>query len=179
MERPRLEDTVPDANQDEFLKYFDRIRSRTRRVAALVPEDALEWAPKPGAMTPGDLIRHLAATERYMWAETVRGSASRYTTHGQELAQGCDAVLALFDCLHAESMAIFRALTPAQFEGPCVTPGGAPMPVWKWLRAMIEHEVHHRGQLYLLLSLRGIPTPPLFGMTSETLRAAAVEDPSS
>jgi uncharacterized damage-inducible protein DinB len=44
------------------------------------------------------------------------------------------------------------------------------MAVWKWLRAMTEHEIHHRGQLYLMLSMLGVKTPPVFGMTSEELR---------
>jgi uncharacterized damage-inducible protein DinB len=41
----------------------------------------------------------------------------------------------------------------------------------KWLRAMVEHEVYHRGQLYLYLGLLGVPTPPLYGLTSEQVRA--------
>jgi uncharacterized damage-inducible protein DinB len=45
------------------------------------------------------------------------------------------------------------------------------MPVWKWLRAMVEHEVHHRGQLYLMLGMIGARTPPPFGLTSEEVRS--------
>ena len=37
----------------------------------------------------------------------------------------------------------------------------------EWLRAMLEHESHHRGQLYLMLTMIGVETPPLFGLTSE------------
>jgi uncharacterized damage-inducible protein DinB len=32
---------------------------------------------------------------------------------------------------------------------------------------MVEHEIHHRGQIYMYLGMLGIPTPPIFGMTSE------------
>jgi hypothetical protein len=35
--------------QGEFLEYFDKIRARTRRVAALIPGDRVEWSLKPGA----------------------------------------------------------------------------------------------------------------------------------
>jgi uncharacterized damage-inducible protein DinB len=157
--------------QAEFLEYFDKIRARTRRVAALIPADRVEWALKPGGMTIGDLVRHLAVTEREMWAETVAGRPSRYRSHGRELADGKDAILALLDRLHAEAMSIFAGLTPAAFAGQCRTPAGAEMSVGKWLRAMIEHEVHHRGQLYMMLSVLDVPTPPLFGLTSEELRA--------
>ncbi len=38
---------------------------------------------------------------------------------------------------------------------------------------MIEHEIHHRGEIYAYLGLLGVKTPPLYGMTSEELRAAA------
>lgn len=32
---------------------------------------------------------------------------------------------------------------------------------------MIEHEIHHRGQIYLYLSMLNVETPPLYGLTSE------------
>jgi len=32
---------------------------------------------------------------------------------------------------------------------------------------MVEHEIHHRGQLYTYLGLLGVPTPPLYGLTAE------------
>lgn len=46
-------------------------------------------------------------------------------------------------------------------------------PPWKWLRAMAEHEAHHRGQLYLMASLRGRTVAPLFGLTEAQLAAAS------
>jgi uncharacterized damage-inducible protein DinB len=159
--------------QPEFLDYFEKIRSRTRRVAVLIPADRVGWSLKPQGMTMGDLVRHIAVTEREVWAETVAGRPSRYRSHGRELADGKDAILELLDRLHAESMSIFAGLAPAGFAGTCRTPAGVEMSVGKWLRAMIEHEVHHRGQIYLMLSVLGVPTPPLFGLTSEELRARA------
>jgi len=39
---------------------------------------------------------------------------------------------------------------------------------------MVEHEVHHRGQIYLMLNLLDVPTPPLFGLTSEEVRARSI-----
>jgi uncharacterized damage-inducible protein DinB len=62
-------------------------------------------------------------------------------------------------------------LTDARLGEKCLTPAGTPITVWKWLRAMIEHESHHRGQLYFILGLRGVPTPPIFGLTAEEVQA--------
>jgi len=36
---------------------------------------------------------------------------------------------------------------------------------------MVEHEIHHRGQIYLYLAIQGVPTPPLYGLTSEEVAA--------
>ena len=150
-----------------FLDYFEKIRARTLRVVECIPPDKIDWTYKEGSFTFADVIRHLAAIERYMYAENARLKPSRYPGHGRELADGYAGVLEFFDRMHAESIEIFRALNDEDLQKRCLTPGGASITVWKWLRAMIEHEVHHRGQIYLYLGMLEVPTPPLYGLTSE------------
>lgn len=156
---------------DGFLHYFGNVRARTMRVAQCIPADKIDWTYAPGKFTLGDLLRHLVVTERYMWAENAQGKPAGYTTHGKELADGLKNVLAFMERLHAESIDIFSRLTPEDLQRKCNTPDGAPITVWKWLRLMTEHEIHHRGQIYLYLSMLGVATPPLYGLTSEQVRA--------
>jgi uncharacterized damage-inducible protein DinB len=157
-----------------FLEYLDRVHVRTRNVVACITADALEWAPARGRWTAGDQVRHLAAIERWMYAENVSGRPSCYPGHGRELADGMPALLAYYDALHAEARAIFAALTPEVWTGRAITPAGSPITTWKWLRAMLEHEAHHRGQLYFTLGLLGVATPPIYGLTEPELRAQSV-----
>jgi uncharacterized damage-inducible protein DinB len=161
---------------EEFIKYWDHVRSRTLKVAELVPADRIEWAPADGAMTFGDLIRHLAMIERWMFVENVFGRPSRYASHGRELADGRDAVIALLRAMHADTLRELGTLTDADLDRPATTPAGAPLAAWKWLRGMVEHEAHHRGQIYLMLRLCGVATPPLYGLTSEDVRSRAAVD---
>lgn len=157
-----------------FVEYLDRVHERTRRIVELVPEKDLEWQAGPGRLTPGELIRHLAGIERYMYAENVHGQPARYPGHGRDIANGLSATKAYYDRLHAESRELFAALPDARLLEKCLTPAGTPITVGKWLRAMIEHEAHHRGQLYFILGLRGVHTPPIYGLTSEEVRARSV-----
>ena len=159
---------------EPFLDYFARIHERTRRVAACIPADRMEWRPREGAFSFGDTLRHLGAIERWMFAENVAGRPSRYPGHGTGLADGLEAVMDYFETMHGESMEIFRALSADDLQARCTTPGGASMPAWKWLRTMVEHEIHHRGQIYLMLNFLGVPTPPLYGLTSEEVRERSV-----
>lgn len=139
----------------------------------MIPPDKIDWSYAPGKFTLGDLLRHIAVTERYLWAETVQGRESRYKQHGKELTDGLQNVLALMERLHAESIDIFSKLSDEDLQRKCPTPGGQ-ITTWKWLRLMTEHEIHHRGQIYLYLSMLGIATPPLYGLTSEQVRTLAV-----
>ena len=159
-----------------FLDYLGSVHGRTRRVIQCIPAGDIEWAPAPGKFTFGDIVRHLANIERHMYAPTVAGKPSEYRGHGRNVADGLANVIAYYDRLHGESRAVFASLTPEQWEGKCLTPAGTPITTWKWLRAMIEHEAHHRGQLYLMLRMIGVATPPIFGLTSEEVRARSVQD---
>ena len=158
------------------LAYFESVRNRTKRVAACIPAERMEWAPRAGAFTPGDQLRHIAATERWMFAENAAGRPSRYPGCGRELADGRDAVLAYLDAMHAEAVEIIGALSDDDLRRTVQTPAGTPIAAWKWLRAMLEHEAHHRGQIYLLLNLLEVPTPAIYGLTSEEVYARSVHE---
>jgi uncharacterized damage-inducible protein DinB len=157
-----------------FMDYLSSVHGRTRRVIQCIPPADFEWSPAPGKFSFGDLVRHLAGIERYMYGETVQGKPSRYSGHTRALADGYENVLAYYDRMHDESRAIFAGLSDTQLAAKCTTPAGTPITTWKWLRAMIEHESHHRGQLYLMLGMRGVKTPPIYGLTSEEVAARSV-----
>ncbi len=150
-----------------FIKYYSKIKQRTIRLFDFIPPDKIEWTYQDGKFTIGDIIRHLANIERYMYAENVQLKESTYNGCGIEFAEGYQNVVDYYKRMHAESSEIFLTLSPEDLLKKCKTPAGIEITIWKWLRAMIEHEVHHRGQLYMYLAMLGIKTPPVFGLTSE------------
>jgi uncharacterized damage-inducible protein DinB len=156
---------------EPFLQYFESVRGRTLRVIEHIPPERLEWAPAEGRFTFGDLIRHLGATERYMFAENARGAQSQYPGHGRDLADGWNEVRDFLDRMHDQAKEILAGLTQEDLQAKATTPAGTSITTWKWLRAMVEHEIHHRGQIYTMLGLLGVAVPPLFGLTEPEVRA--------
>jgi len=156
---------------EPFLDYWKNVRGRTKRVVAVIPDDRLDWTYQEGKFTFGDIIRHLATIERYMYAETVQGKPSSYPGYDRSLQENGETPIEFMNRLDQESISIFSRLTDEDLTKKCTTPAGSSITVWKWLRAMIEHEVHHRGQVYMMLSMLGISTPPLYGLTEEEVRA--------
>ena len=69
----RREDVVMEIREIEpFLDYWDKVRGRTLRVARCTPPERLEWSFREGRWTIGELLRHLGAIERFMFAENVQ-----------------------------------------------------------------------------------------------------------
>ena len=157
-----------------FLDYYEKIRQRTLKVIQCIPPEKIDWTYKPGKFSFADLIRHLASIERYMYAENAQLKPSRYPGHGRELADGYEDILEYLTRTHTESMEIFSRLSDEDLRKKCKTPGEAEITVWKWLRAMVEHEIHHRGQMFMYLSMIDVPTSPIYGLTSEEVFARRV-----
>ena len=156
-----------------FLDYYTKVRARTMKLVAIIPPERVEWKYMHKKFSIGDMVRHIAAIERYLYAEVVQGNKSLYTGCGRELAEGYTEVVNYITALHEESMNIFKAIGDSALQHKCSMPGGHCISVASALRAMTEHEIHHRGQLYMCLEMLGVRTPPIFGMTSEEVISRA------
>ena len=154
----------------DILDYLDKVRGRTVRVVRCIPADKLEWAPRTGRFSLGDLARHIAGAGRFLFVENALQRPSRYPGHGRELADGLEKVIGYLEATHAESMQLLRSLPSEALEAKCTTLAGAQIIVWKWLRLMAEHEAHHRGQIYMSLGLLDVATPPLYGLSEPEVK---------
>jgi len=154
-------------NIESFLKYYTKIKNRTRRLFDYIPSDKIEWTYQSGKFTIGDIIRHLANIERMMYAENVQQKPSLYKGCDISYANGYENVIKYYNDQNLASMAIFSNLSNEDVLKKCKTPAGIEITIWKWIRAMVEHEIHHRGQIYIYLGMLNIKTPPIYGLTSE------------
>ena len=156
------------ASVREFTEYFEGVRRRTRQFCAVVPADAVDWTPKAGEYSCGDIVRHLAATER-MFTGVVADGVWRYGGHERERAATLEAALRLLDAEHAAARTALAPVPDAALatERPSLEPGARPIRAWRVLMAMCEHEVHHRSQLASYLTLMGIDPPDIFGLGVE------------
>jgi uncharacterized damage-inducible protein DinB len=105
--------------------------------------------------------------------ECACGGRNRYAGCGRELAEGRDEVVRFMQRMHSESINMLAHLSDDQLQQKCQSADGTPITTWKLLRSMVEHEVHHRGELYAYLGVLGVSVPPLYGLTSEKLREIA------
>jgi uncharacterized damage-inducible protein DinB len=158
----------------EFADYFEGVRRRTVGFVSAVPAEMIDWAPKDGEFTCGDIVRHVAAAER-MFTGVVVGGPWRYDGHGRARAASRAEALALLDAEHTAARQALAAAGDAVLtaERPALEPGGRPIRGWRVLMAMCEHEVHHRSQLASYLTLMGVDAPDIFGLGVEDVARLA------
>ncbi|HEX9637133.1 MAG TPA: DinB family protein, partial [Acidobacteriota bacterium] len=156
----------------DFLTHYRRQRRWTRKLVAAIPEQHFDWAPAQSAFRCSDLVRHMMQAEifwrRLFTAATsgeqydpfqFTGTASeRYTvfrgrnlqiSQSEKLGRSPAALLEQWERIQADTERELGAITPEQLAAVEVEHPMAclRLPLWEMLLAMVEHEVHHRGQL--------------------------------
>lgn len=154
-------------NVDAFLAYNERTRQATTRVLQVIPHDKLNWTYMPGKFTIADMVRHIAAIERYVFAEMALGKLPAYKGCGKELADGYDNIMAYFNEMHSQSIAIFKSLSNEDLKRKIKSLDGKEVEIGNFLRALVLHEIHHRGALCIYLNLINVVTPPILGLMEE------------
>jgi uncharacterized damage-inducible protein DinB len=151
-----------------FVDYFGGVRRRTREFFSAIPAGHVDWVPRPGEYSCGDIVRHVAAAEAMFVGAVVDGHW-RYAGHIRAVAPTLTAALAHLDAGHVEASARLRGLADSALQQtrPSLEPGARAVHTWRLLLAMVEHEVHHRSQLASYLTLMGVEAPDIFGLGVE------------
>lgn len=156
--------------QEFFLKQKKAIRKRTEEVFALLrPEDTV-WHAAEGALSVGEMLRHLWVSEEGVRRVALDGNFAYYEAR---IPGGLGAVLGTLGPLQNELSNIERvhretldavARQPSEiFEQERAHPGlGFRRKVGVILFGMNEHEIHHRAQLMMCLRILGRPAPQPF-----------------
>lgn len=152
---------------DSFLSYFTRTREITKRVIQVIPEDKLDWSYMPGKFTLADLVRHIAAIEQNVFAQVIIGKPPIYRGCGKELADGFSNVMSYFNNMHEQSIEIIKSLSDPDLARKVKSLDGKEVEIASLLRALVVHEIHHRGAMCIYLNILGLKTPPILGFSEQ------------
>lgn len=155
-----------------FADYFASVRRRTLTYVQALPSDQLDWTPREGEFSCGDILRHLVAAEA-MFVGVVATGRWHYQGHDAQAEDTLAGLIARLEHGHTRALATLRALSDAALQEQRPSLDGPSLRAWRWLLALVEHEIHHRSQLAMYLTLLGITPPHIFGLGVEDVIARA------
>jgi uncharacterized damage-inducible protein DinB len=160
--------------KETVLAEFDAEIAATRHLLDRLPEDAFAWKPHEKSMSLGGLATHLAQLPH--WGTTIL-ERDGYdleldaTGHAPEQRTRRD-VTTIFDRHVAEVRRALVEGSDSQLAAPwSLTRGGhlvMSMPRLSAIRRfLLNHLIHHRGQLTVYLRMHNVPLPPIYGPTAD------------
>ena len=161
--------------KDALLPEYDHEMGTTRRLLERVPDADLAWKPHEKSFSLGQLASHIANIPHWV-AATCDVAVFDLATIGDDARPKQPAstadVLKAFDANTAGARAKIDAQTDAMMLGQWTMKQGdhelMTMPRVAVLRSFImNHLIHHRGQLSVYLRLRNVPIPAIYGPSAD------------
>jgi uncharacterized damage-inducible protein DinB len=159
-----------------LLPEFDHEMATTRTTLERVPEDKFDWAPHQKSMKLGQLASHLADMPSWGTVGLKQDSMDLAPEGGAPYqpfqAASRTQVLERFDKnVAAASAAIADTDDPEYMKPWSLLRSGQTlmtMPKIAVVRSfMINHIIHHRGQLSVYLRLNDVPVPSIYGPSAD------------
>ena len=160
---------------DALLPEFDHEMATTRRLLERVPESALGWKPHDKSMTLAQLSGHIANIP--LWCTWVLDVSSFDIAEAPDevrpkLPGSREALLKDFDGKVSGARANLVKRTDAELLVPWTLKNAGhvlfTLPRISAIRTFVmNHSIHHRGQLTVYLRLKDVPLPPIYGPTAD------------
>jgi uncharacterized damage-inducible protein DinB len=160
---------------DALLPEFDHEMATTRRLLNRVPEEQFGWKPHDKSMSIGELSTHLVNI--LFWCNAILRAPSLDLETISDGARPTapashDELLSNFDNKLATARALLTSSKDPELLSPWTLKQGEQefftMPRITAIRSFVmNHSIHHRGQLSVYLRLNNIPVPPIYGPTAD------------
>lgn len=156
-----------------FLAELDNEAKVTRSVLERIPADKFGWQPHEKSMPFGRLASHVA--EMFGWTkDTLKSDVLDFATMDYKPfePQTTDDLLAFFDEQIANAKATLAETSDETFMTNWTMRNGETvyftMPKVAVMRSFVmNHIIHHRGQLSVYLRLNDIPVPSIYGPSAD------------
>ena len=144
----------------------------TRRLLERVPTEQFSWQPHPKSMKIGTLASHMANLVRFLEMSMEGPETDLATTKMPDSPTTTDEVLRRFDVNSENIHKALAQVDDATLHGTWSLRRGEQvfmtMPRAAVARTMVlNHLIHHRGQLSVYLRLLDIAVPAIYGGSAD------------
>ena len=147
-------------NAGEYFDHWDKVRRDLLRAVAVLEDGDLDFKPAERYdRTVGDILRHIINVEKAWIDYVVRRKLDGWPPEDDGSLTTVSAIEAEITRTHEATMDYLNTVPAEDFNRIVQVPDdGTPKLGWI-LWHVLEQQIHHRGELFLCLSLLGKDRP--------------------
>jgi uncharacterized damage-inducible protein DinB len=162
---------------ESILPEFDHETATTRTLLERVPEVRGSWKPHDKSMSLGELAMHIANIPVWASVTLERKDFDMNPAEGQQIMtppfESSLQLLRTYDANVGAARTLVARTSDGEFMAQWTLKSGGKtlysMPRVAVFRSFVlNHAVHHRGQLSVYLRLLDVPIPNIYGPTADT-----------
>jgi uncharacterized damage-inducible protein DinB len=146
----------------EMFDHWAEARNSLYTALESLSDDQLAFTPGPGFWSPRETVCHIAGVEGG-WVAIAAGEFDGWERWDFQTA-GYPTPAALRSLLaevHERTSAYLAAWDLAALDQPVALPWGKQT-TRRWIIwHVLEHEIHHRGEIFLMMGMQGVEVPDI------------------
>lgn len=140
----------------EFFAHWEQVRKDLLATLEKFSEEELAFVPFDGSWPVGQIALHIADCEDNWIHGVVRGEIQPWIFYEFKDYPTKAEIVALLDMAHAKTLSFLEELSEEDLATEYLIPDGGGSASLYWiLWHVLEHEIHHRGELSLIHGLLG------------------------
>ena len=139
----------------QIFRHWTQVRRDLNLTIEKFSEAELSYAPFPGSWPAGQIMLHIADCEDNWLHGVVRGEFTPWIFYEFSAYPTRTAILEMLEKAHARTAAFLESLDERDLARKYLIPDGPEISLYWIIWHVLEHEIHHRGELSLILGLLG------------------------
>jgi uncharacterized damage-inducible protein DinB len=154
---------------DEFKEEWLQEAALTQKVMDALTDESLGQEVAPDHTNLGKLAWHITGAVHFLFAQI--GLTFPSAVSGPDHPASAKSIAEAYrQDSHAVPEAVQGQWTNETLQNTCNV-FGQKMPIHAFLRFIIQHQAHHRGQMTILMRQAGLKVPGVYGPSREELQA--------
>jgi uncharacterized damage-inducible protein DinB len=148
-------------NAKELFGHWAEVRDGLFQALDKLTDEQLNFVPRKGLWSLGKVVRHIAGAEEGWFRYVVARELDDWPKYPAEDYPTVEAVKTLLAEVHTRTEAYLVTVDNADLDRVIETPWGKQLTLRWIIWHVLEHEIHHRGELFLMLGLLGLEGPDI------------------
>jgi uncharacterized damage-inducible protein DinB len=146
-------------NAAELFSHWEKVRAGLLLALDQLTDEQLAFVPREGLWSLRTVALHIATAEEGWFRYVVTGELDEWPEVDESEYPTVASIKALLMQVHGRTEDYLQTLNATDLDWVITTFWGAKVSLRWIIWHVLEHEVHHRGEIYLMLGLMGMEAP--------------------